>query len=141
MQKLRNNLSVMMFIAALVLEQILVAGRGNTHRSGGHESGWWGIRLAEHHGGFALSWIVLLIAAVVFVRFAGQGRLLMMAAVIGAAVLFELLYAHDLPFPQNSWIVAAAWLVGVLQVLWEIASNSQFRDKLRSGLGRLGFSF
>jgi hypothetical protein len=143
MQKLRSNLSNLLFFAALVLELILVAGRVNSHRSRGGEAGPWAIRLPVHHGNgsFVLAWVVLLLAAIVFVRFAGQGKILMMGAVIGAAVLFELLFARELPFPQNSWVVAVAWLIGVLQVLWEIISNSQFRDRLRAGLGRLGLSF
>lgn len=139
---LRTRFAVVLFIAALVLEEILVTGRTNTHRGAGQEAGAWAVRLPLHHNHWAafLSWLVVILVAIAFVRFAAQGRLIWTIAIIGAAVLFELLHGHDLPNPQNDPVVVIAWLLGVLQVLYEILTTEDIRDRLRDGLRHLGFA-
>lgn len=139
---LRTRFAVVLFILALVLEEILVTGRANTHRIVGQEAGAWGLRLPlqSNHWAAFLSWAVVIITAIAFVRFAAQGRLLWTIAIVGSAVLFELLHGHDLPNPQNDPVVVVAWLLGVLQVLYEIITTEDIRDRLREGLHRLGFA-
>lgn len=142
LEALRTRFAVVLFIVALVLEEILVTGRANTHRVVGQEAGPWGVRLELHHGHWAsfLSWAVVVLTAVAFVRFAVQGRLLWSIAIIAAAVLFELLHGHDLPNPQNDPVVVIAWLLGVGQVLYEILTTEDIRERLRDGLRRVGFA-
>lgn len=137
LHNLRNRFAVALFVVAVVLEEILVTGRANVHRGVGHEAGPWAVRLPLHTSHWAefLAWFVLVLAAFAFVRFLAEGDLVWVAALIAVTIIFEVLHFHDLPFPQNTWWVALAWAIGVIQTIVEIVRSADIHQRIRDALG------
>lgn len=106
----RDLLAGAMLVAGLVLELVIIGSRGNHHRNRGHESGVWAIRMG-HHWTSVTSWtsFALIGIGLIFALYALW--LLVVTALIALIVMIELIFGHDLPSPQNSWVAGGSYAI------------------------------